>query len=154
MKNFVLLLLVGITLLSCKRGIIFENEREIKEWSWNQDSSLEFTVLIKDTITPNNVVYEVTNNDDYPFANLYLFTNVKFPNGKIITDTLEMVLATPDGKWIGKGWFGEHKTTFPFRMNIRFPYIGNYTFKIKQAMRCPSNSLEGISKFGMAIKRR
>jgi len=154
MKHFVIIIILGFTLLSCKRGILFENERTIKESLWHQDSALEFKVLITDTLTPNNVVYEVSNNDDYPFANLYLFTDVHFPNGKIIKDTLEMVVATPSGKWIGKGWFGSHKTTFPFRMNIRFPYIGTYTFNVKQAMRCPSKTLDGITEFGIKIKRR
>ena len=74
--------------------------------------------------------------------------------GKTIKDTLEMVLATPSGKWLGKGWFGNHTTTFPFRMNIRFPYIGTYTFTVKQAMRCPSKTLNGITNFGIKIKRR
>ena len=155
MKYFLVTTIVlFLALTSCKRGILFEGERTINESSWHQDSVLEFKVLITDTTSPNNVVYEVINNNDYPFSNLYLFTDVHFPNGKIIKDTLEMFLATPKGRWIGKGWFGSHKTIFPFRMNIRFPYIGYYTFKIKQAMRCPSQTLNGITHFGMAIKRR
>ena len=154
MRKLVAIAFIIIAFTSCKRAVIFEAKRTIHESTWHQDSALVFKVDITDTITPNNVVYEVTNNDDYPFANMYLFTTVLFPNGKEIKDTLEIGLATPSGKWIGKGWFGTHKTAFPFRMNIRFPYIGTYTFKITQAMRCPSKTLNGVTDFEMAIKRR
>jgi len=154
MKNSLTLgIFLFFALISCKRAVVFESERVIHESSWQQDSVLEFKVQIVDTISPNNVLYTVTNNNDYPFSNLYLFTTVLFPNGKTIQDTLEMGLASTSGKWIGKGWFGNYKTTFPFRLNIRFPYFGIYTFKVKQAMRCPSKTLNGITNFGLTIKR-
>jgi len=154
MKYSVIVIFLLLAMMSCKHAVIFEDERSISNASWHQDSTIEYKVTITDTLTPVNVLYEITNNNDYPFSNLYLFTRVEFPNGKLIQDTLEMVLASSSGKWIGKGWFGSHKTTFPFRMNIRFPYIGIYHFKVTQAMRCPSKKLNGVTSFGLKIKRR
>ena len=151
---FLFLCSLSLGLVSCKRGIVFEKNRNFPNVSWHQDSVMEFKVMITDTLSSNNVIYEVRNNNDYPFSNLYLFTDVQFPNGRIIKDTLEMVLANSTGKWIGKGWFGTHETAFPFRLNIRFPLIGTYTFRVKQAMRCQSKTLDGISDFALVIKRR
>jgi gliding motility-associated lipoprotein GldH len=154
MKYFVIVIFLLFAMMSCKHGVIYEDEHTIPNASWHQDSTIDCKITITDTLTPVNVLYEITNNNDYPFSNLYLFTWVKFPNGKLIQDTLEMVLASSSGKWIGKGWFGSHKTTFPFRMNIRFPYIGMYHFKVTQAMRCPGKMLNGVTSFGLKIKRR
>jgi recombination protein RecA len=45
----------------------------------------------------------VRHASHYPYANLYLFITIKFPNEKIAKDTLECVFADPSGKWKGSG---------------------------------------------------
>lgn len=152
--RFVIFGIVLLQLVSCQRGVVYQKNAENADAVWHEDSIKRFTLKIDDTLQAYNVLYTVENNDDYNYSNLFLFTKVTFPNGSIIRDTLEMVLAAPNGKWIGKGWFGTYKTTFPFRQNIRFPYQGTYTFEVLEAMRSLNKKLDGIVSFGMTIKYR
>jgi len=154
--KYVILLFLGFAfaLSSCKKSVLFEQLHPINSTSWHQDSAIVFTPIITDTIASYNVLFRVKNTNDYQFSNLYLFALVQFPDGKTIVDTLEMVLANNRGKWIGDSWFGIFTTTFPYKLNVRFPKQGKYRFEIRQAMRCVSKSLDGIAEMGMLIQKR
>ena len=141
-------------LVSCVNKTIVEEKKDFTNVLWNEKDAQVFVVTITDTISTYNILYKLSNNNDYPYSNLFLFTEVNFPNGKKIVDTTEVMLATNDGRWLGKGWFGSHTTVFPFRMNIRFPGIGKYTFKIAQAMRCPNEELEGIESISLIVNKK
>ena len=150
-----LLVLTTIVLfVSCERKTVFMEEREIKNAVWYQDSALVFNVRVTDTLYPCKIDFTVDNNDDYSYSNLYLFANVKFPGGKTIRDTVELILADGRGKWTGKGLLGSHENLFSYRGNIRFPEEGIYTFSIVQAMRCPSQKLDGIKSFKLSVLKR
>ena len=43
---------------------------------------------------------------DYKYSNLFLITEMQFPHGRTISDTLEYNMARPDGSWLGTG-FGD-----------------------------------------------
>ena len=63
--------------------------------------------------------------------------------------TIECTLATPEGRWIGKGSGSMRDLTVPLNENLRFPLTGTYHFEIEQAMREPV--LKGISDIGIYI---
>ena len=66
-------------------------------------------------------------------------------------DTLNYILAKPNGEWIGRG-FGETKETlFQYRLNYKFPKNGKYTLTVQQAMR--KDKLTGIDDFGVKIEQ-
>lgn len=83
---------------------------------------------------------------------------MNFPNGKIITDTLEYEMAYPDGKFMGSG-FGEVKENkLWYKEKVQFPEEGVYQVEIQQAMRKngkidPIEKLEGITEVGFRIEK-
>ena len=73
------------------------------------------------------------------------------PNGNITHDTIECILATPDGHWVGKS-SGSMRNVRINLNELRFPLKGTYHFEIEQAMREPV--LKGISDIGLFIKKQ
>jgi gliding motility-associated lipoprotein GldH len=86
----------------------------------------------------------------YPFKNLWLFYDIKLPDGSLINDTLEAILANDFGKWTGKG-ISIYHNEFPLQTNYHFPDTGHYTIVFRQGMR--NNVLQGIENIGLMIKK-
>jgi len=82
---------------------------------------------------------------------LWLFINVIQPgDSTAVTDTLEVTLADPAGKWLGHGFGGVKTSETLFRKNVFFPVSGNYEIQIKQGMR--GTQLEGITEVGFRME--
>ncbi len=64
-------------------------------WKW-QDAR-EFEVDITDTISLHNIYLQVRHTVEYPMSNLYMFVHVKGPSGQLLKDTVNLILANPDG---------------------------------------------------------
>ena len=73
------------------------------------------------------------------------------PNGNLTHDTIECTLATPEGRWLGKGTGSMRDMIVTLNANLRFPLKGTYHFEIEQAMREPV--LKGISDMGIFIEK-
>ena len=137
-------------LASCKNDSeqVFLNDIKGK---WNKKAEQKFNFKIEDAQNPKNIIFVVRNNNDYPYSNIRLivnFSNLKTKNKS--TDTLNYILAKPNGAWIGKG-FGETKETlFQYKLNYKFPANGNYSIGVIQAMR--NDNLIGIEDIGVKIE--
>jgi gliding motility-associated lipoprotein GldH len=84
----------------------------------------------------------------YPFKNLWLFYDIRLPDGSLENDTLEVVLADDFGKWTGQG-ISIYHNEFPLKMNYQFPDTGQYMIVFRQGMR--ENMLAGIEDIGLMI---
>ncbi len=62
-----------------------------------ENISFEFDVI--DTISPKNLFINIRNNNEYAFSNLYLITELNFPNGTKIVDTLQYEMADKSGNF-------------------------------------------------------
>lgn len=136
---------------SCDSNRLFEENKKIKNNEWDQNASLEFSAVIPDTIQSYNVYINVRNAGFYRFSNLYLFVNTFFPGGQIQRDTLECILAAPDGRWLGDGLGDIWDNRILFKDGVRFPQAGEYRFELIQAMRI--NPLPGIMDVGIRIEK-
>ena len=79
-----------------------------------------------------------------------MFLHTTFPNGNQTHDTIELILAYPDGRWIGKGSGSMRSNQILLNNNLHFPLKGNYHFEIEQAMREPV--LNGITDVGVKFE--
>ena len=142
-----LLVLLGT---SCKQSPVYEEYLQVGEEGWHQDSTAEFKVEIEDTTNPYVVQFNLRANDNYPYANLYLFREVSSAADLEYRDTAQIILADRYGEWLGEG-IGDLKTfRRPFRNQpLRFNEPGAYTFSFTQAMR--KDQLEGIKSVGLTI---
>ena len=144
-----LFLISGIT--SCDSSRVFEENKKLEKNEWYQNAPLSFQVPITDTTTQYNVLINVRNAGFYRFSNLYLFINTRFPGGQMQRDTLECILAAPDGRWLGDGLGDIWDNRIMFKQNVKFPQAGEYKFELLQAMRI--NPLPGIMDAGIRIEK-
>lgn len=119
--------------------------------NWDKKKEQHFDFKIDDAQNPKNIILVVRNNDDYPYSNLRLIINFSNPKlQKKETDTLNYILAEPNGAWIGKGFGDTKETLFQYKLNYKFPENGNYSIGIIQAMR--KDQLPGIEDLGVKIE--
>ena len=102
-------------------------------WKWNDVAVFEMDVA--DTLSLHSIYLQVRHTTDYPMSNLYMFVNVKSPTGQFRRDTVNMILATPNGEWVGKGTGRLRELRLLYRSQTRFGIPGIYVFSIEQAMR-------------------
>ena len=118
---------------------------------WPKKAEQKFDFTISDAQNPKNIIFVVRNNNDYPYSNIRFivnFTETKTKNVKV--DTLNYILAKPDGAWIGKGFGDTKETLFQYKVNYKFPQNGAYSIGVIQAMR--TDSLKGIEDLGLKIE--
>ena len=77
----------------------------------------------------------IRNNKDYPFSNLYLITELNFPNGDKIIDTLQYEMSDKTGHFLGKGFTDIKENKLFYKEKKCFLESGKYLFNIRQAMR-------------------
>lgn len=117
---------------------------------WRKNDIQRFDFEVKDAPNLKNLMIVVRNNNDYPYSNLRLIAKIAHDKKTIATDTLNYILAKPNGEWIGSG-FGETKEIiFQYKLNYKFPQNGNYSIKLVQAMR--RDTLPGIEDIGIKIQ--
>ncbi len=149
---FLTLFFLSLLLFSaCDRGRIFEQNVEIPETGWGSKNVIKLNVDIADKDVPADFYINVRNADGFPYSNLFLFVKTTFPDGKMLQDTLECVLADAKGKWIGSGAGDIYDNQIPFKRNVRFPFTGKYTFEIQHGMRLDTIPL--IMDVGLRIEK-
>ena len=154
--NVIVLLLVFMGLQSCDGNRVYDSYQTVSK-SWEKNEIVEFELPQLDSVAPYNLYINVRHTNDYPYSNLFLIGSIKFPNGKIITDTLEYEMAKPDGEWLGTGFSDIKENKLWYKENVRFVEDGTYKVTIQHAMRKNGevsgvNSLEGITDIGFRIE--
>lgn len=149
MLRIIVVFILFLSLSSCQN----DNEKVVvkdvgNSWKKNDSKSLDFD--IKDSQGPKNLVFVIRNNNDYPYSNLRLIAKIEEGKKIISTDTLNYVLAKPNGEWIGTGFGDTKESLFQYKLNYKFPQNGNYSVKVVQAMR--RNVLPGIEDIGIKIQ--
>lgn len=144
-------LLIAPALAGCDSNVVFEANKAIPEARWKSTEPVIFEFEVTDTVSLNNYYINLRNGDDYAFMNLYLFVKMEFPNGRKSIDTLECVLADPQGRWLGSGLGDIYDNRFLYRSLKAFPIPGDYKIEINQAMR--TDELPGIYDVGFRVAR-
>ncbi len=136
---------------SCRPGFVYEQSISVDPEGWEAQQFAHFDVDIEDLQQTFDVMVYLRHDGRYPYANLYLFVNTFSPTGASIRDTLECILARPDGQWIGKGIGGNHSLRVPFKHQVKFPVTGKYRFEIQHGMR--TKNLAYIKDIGISISK-
>lgn len=151
-RNRSLVVLLGLTLLfsSC-RDVVYSEYKKFKDNEWAINDKAVFDLEIKDTQTLNNIYLMVRHTEVYPFNNLIVFVTTKYPDGKVLTDTMNVILANDKGEWLGSGSGDIFDFKVPVKKNVRFPLPGKYQFIFEQGMR--PNPLPMVMDFGFEIEK-
>ena len=145
---FALLVLI---LTSCgSQG--FDQRTVIPEAKWSMENRLPFDVTVNDTMGIYSFGMSLRHLENYRYSNLYVFLHTTLPNGNVMCDTIQCLLAAPDGRWVGKSSGSMRDLRITLNPAMRFPLQGTYHFELEQAMREPV--LKGISDIGLFIEKQ
>ncbi len=144
-----------ITFSSCDKNRVFDEYKPLK--GWHKDSLVTFELDNIDSTGVYDLFINLRNNKDYQYSNLFLITEIKFPQGKVISDTLEYEMTKPSGEWLGTGFGDVKESKLWYKENVRFDEPGKYKVTIQQAMRKNGEvngiqELEGITHVGFRIE--
>jgi len=149
--SFILILTFLLLFLSCGRNTVYTDSRVMDGETWKLMNIPTFMVSITDTLTSNNVTFNIRSSSSYPFRNIFLFVTTTSPDGSKLTDTLQYNLADEKGNWYGRGVGDIHELSLPYKSNVYFPLKGAYEFKIQHGMRV--EDLKGVYDFGVKITK-
>ena len=144
--------LASALLLSSCGGKGFDERVVIPEAAWDVNTRVPFDVTVNDTTGIYAFGMNLRHMENYRYSNLYVFLHTTMPNGNKTLDTIQCLLATPEGRWVGKGSGSMRDVRVVLNPNLRFPLEGSYHFEIEQAMREPV--LKGISDIGLFIEQQ
>lgn len=154
--RFLKTLFILIFLESCTTNIEYSQYVSLSN-GWEKSKPVLFQIEQTDTISEKNLFIMLRNDEKYEFSNLFVITKLEQPDNKVIIDTLQYEMATPEGKWLGYGFSAVKESKLWYKENFTFPSKGKYTIKIEQAMRKIGESegielLEGITEVGLQIE--
>ncbi|MCT4583046.1 MAG: gliding motility lipoprotein GldH [Flavobacteriales bacterium] len=150
--NVFLLAVLSVLSHSCgESGVLFNQSKTIQHSTWGEADTLHFEFEIQDTINYYDFSVLVRNTENYQWSNIYLFSDLTFPNGKTRRDTLEVQLADEYGYWLGKNSGTIITTTSTFMQHRKFPVSGSYKVSLTHGMRKPI--LEEVTDVGLKLKK-
>ena len=149
--------MVGLLVVSCNSNAIYDQFQPIENHKWSSNNKIEFIVNNVDTISKKNVFINIRNNSTYEFSNLYLITELVYPNKTIVTDTLHYQMANELGAFLGVGFTEIKENKLFYKEKKIFPIKGTYSFTVRHAMRkngvvSPIDFLKGIQDVGFSIE--
>ncbi len=157
MRNLLAILSLVTFFIACDSNRKFDEYQTIDGGVWDQDSIYKFQFQVDDTISQNNLFINLRNNKDYEFSNIFLITEMRFPDGYKVVDTLEYEMTDHLGNFLGAGYTDLKQNKLFYKENVRFNQSGIYNFSIEQAMRKGNQiqglkSLQGITDVGLRIE--
>jgi len=149
------IIILGFT--SCDSSQVFHEYKTIPT-SWHKDSIIDFNTTPPDTLNPYNLYINIRNTSDFKYSNLFLIVEMNFPNGKVTKDTLEYVMAKPNGEFLGTGFSDVKENKLWYKEAVVFSENGEYKINIQHAMRENGSikgieTLEGITDVGFRIEK-
>jgi gliding motility-associated lipoprotein GldH len=146
-----------LLLFSCDDKSDFNLYKSIDNEGWEANKKIFFEFDVKDTISPKNLFINIRNNNEYAYSNLYLITELVFPNETKVVDTLQYEMADETGRFLGVGFTEIKENKLFYKEKKAFPISGNYIFNVRHAMRKngkvkPIEFLKGIQDVGFSIE--
>ena len=159
MRNVIyIFLIIGVLQACTDNTVTFSKYQSISNTKWNMDNEVSITIPIQDTLSFHNLYINLRNNKNYPYSNLYLITQMSFPDNTIVIDTLEYEMTDTEGRFLGSGFSDIKENKLFYKENVRFKYTGDYHFRVRHAMREREQIegvklLDGVTDIGISVEK-
>ena len=154
MKRTPVFILMFIVLIhSCTPPVgVFEKNISIPDHEWSSNFKPEISFEIKDTVALYRLYVVLRHTDAYGFKNIWLNVGVQSPGEKIYSNRINLLLASDDKGWLGKGMDDvfEHRALLE-NTPRRFLKTGIYKFTLQQIMR--EDPLEHVMNAGIRLEK-
>jgi gliding motility-associated lipoprotein GldH len=147
---------VVILLNACVKSPHYQKTYSIakNEWAYNNKPTFKFD--IEDTTSMYNLFFIIRHTEAYPYSNIWMWVYTKKPGDTVFTKTrIEVPLAEPGGKWLGRGMGAIWEQRMPIsdaRDTTMLRKKGTWEIRLEQNMRV--NPLPEVLQVGLRIDRR
>jgi len=146
----------SLLLVSCDKKRVFDEYHAVGK-GWNKDTIVRFDLPKLDPAKAYNLFFNIRDNNDYAFNNLFLIVSMEQPGKVTLVDTLEYQMANPDGTLLGQGFTDIKESKLVYKERMKFK-PGPYKVHIRQAVRQTGKvtgveKLEGITEVGFRIEK-
>lgn len=119
--------------------------------SWHVNEPVWIALPVTDSLSAHSLSVHVRHNSAYRYANMWVFVSAYTPDGVLWRkDTIDLALASADGRWLGKGWGDLYAAEAPVGGGRTvFPVCGTWRFSVEQGMR--EMSLRGVHDVGLRM---
>ncbi|QIG89927.1 gliding motility lipoprotein GldH [Chryseobacterium sp. POL2] len=150
MRKFLGIMTLVLIVFSCSNPDEVIAMQSLDKATWAKNKMYELSFDVQNHQTPKNIIFVIRNNDSYPYSNLRLIGTIFDDTNKVLSkDTLNYVLAKPNGQWLGSGFGDTKEIMFQYKTDFKFPKDGKYSIGVIQAMR--NDQLAGIEDVGVKI---
>lgn len=118
---------------SCGKTPYYEKSVSFKNKEWTRDIKPNFKVDIQDITKEYNFTLSLRTTTDYKYSNLWVFLKTEAPDGTSAREPFEILLANPDGSWVGNKSGTIVETPLYFKKR-KLPLKGTYKFTIEQGI--------------------
>lgn len=137
-------------MISCQQPYVYNAYKPIPNTGWHLNDTITFEVSGVENEHIHDFLIAIRHNNDYLYANIFLYANVLNPNGEETIDTLQYLMAEPSGRWLGTG-VGEIKHHLFLYKTKQSMDRGLYKFSLVHGMR--DSVLTGIEDIGFRIEK-
>ena len=156
-KEFVILLVISLSFTKCEQEKGYSAYQSIGEEGLGTSPIIfEIPENVLDTLR-KNIFLRLRNNNNYQYSNIFLIVSLTAGEEQITNDTLEYLMASPDGKWLGEGFSEVKESKLWWKESVIFPEERPIKINIEQAVRNNNvnngvEKLKGIVSVGISIE--
>lgn len=143
MRSITIAIIMLIVLSSCDEKTAQTQQFTFPSLGWPIKDAVTFNIKAPDTSSTYNIFINMRNNHEYAYDNLWIVSDLQYPFGKVVTDTLQYKMATPNGAFLGKAAGGVYENKLWYQEGVRFRETGTYKLLLRHAMR-KNNEVNGI----------
>lgn len=111
---------------------------------------IPFKFEIMDTSMSYNFYINLRHTGFYQYRNIWVKIRTILPSGKVTEQLIELMLADPDGRWVGSGMGDIWDNCILTKEDIHFSEVGIYKFELQQYMR--TDRLPFVMEVGIAVE--
>ena len=153
MLNRIWIIILLLNFSSCNNTEFLKFHDFKNGWDKNDVLTFNFPKIIEPKT--KDVFFILRHNNDYPYSNIFLITELQDPANQVLIDTFEFKLAQANGKWLGDKKISviEHKLLFKESLELD---ENDFSLKVRTSMRSNNQSneiekLDGVINFGILI---
>ena len=156
--KLVVFFLLYISIIACDKNRVFDTYVTLETEGWGKEDLVSFQFDMMDSLGNYDLFIQVRNTNEFEYSNLYLITELQYPSGFHVVDTLEYKMTDSYGRWLGAGFTDIKENKLFYKENFIFLETGTYGVNIQQAMRKRNEldgvqNLKGVSDIGFRVEK-
>ena len=153
MRIYFSIAVILILLVGCDSRRVFEDNVEFRQRNWKITEPVQFEFQISDVSKKYNVLMNIRNSLDYPYARIFVNYNLQKQDTTSLSQKMiaEYLFDQKTGKPSGTSGIGDlYDHQFSILKNYSFEKAGIYKMKLDQFMRM--DTIPGILAVGVRVE--